>query len=144
MRALSSGQGWRDLHRGRRRVGRSGAFHPDGLAPDHFELGAPDSTSWPIFPEDRSKRKLGRRFSLGRRGIRARSVQWPQHRTHSSGFECGAALLTLCPQRTGAAMADARGIQDPQGATTLGTSGLRIQWMVGGATQCSIRLWSKS
>src|SRR5260370_5204963 len=144
MRALSSGQGWRDLHRGRRRIGRDGAFHPDGLAPDNFEPGAPDSTAWPISPEDRSKRKLGRRFSLRRRGIRARSVEWPQHRTHSSGFKRGAALLTLCPQRTGAAMADACGIQDPQGATTLGTPFLGIEWMVGGATQHSIRLWSKS
>src|SRR5258708_58411 len=144
MRALSSGQGWRDLHRGRRRIGRDGAFHPDGLAPDNFEPGAPDSTAWPSSAEDGSKRKLGRRFFLRRRGIRARSVEWPQHRTHSSGFKRGAALLTLCPQRTGAAMADACGIQDPQGAIMLGTPFLGIQRMVGRTTQRPIGLRNKS
>lgn len=143
MCALRSSHGRRELHRGRRRIGSSGAFHPDGLAPNHFEPGAPDTTAGPVFPQDGSQRQLLRCWSLRRRGIRASSALRPQHRTHSARFARGAALLTLCPQRTGAAMADACGIQDPQGAIALLTSFLRIEGMVGRAAQCAIRLRSK-
>jgi hypothetical protein len=144
MRALRSGQGGRDLHQGRRRISRDGAFHPNGLTPDHFEPGTPDATAWPISPENRSERKLLRYFSLLRRGSRARSVQWSQYRTHPARFERAAALLTLCSQGTGTAMTNARSIQDPQGAITLRTPFLRIQWMVGRTAQRPIWLWSKS
>lgn len=144
MRSLRSGQGWRELRWGRRRIGRDGAFQPDGLTSDHFEPSVPDATAGPILPEDRSTRKLLRCCGLRRRGLRARIVERPQHRTHPARFARGAALLTLGPQRTGAAVADACGIQDPQGTITLGTPLLRIQGVVGRTPQCSIGLGSES
>ncbi len=62
----------------------------------HASLGSRLARPAPGQAKDReSKRKLGRRFCLRRRGIRARSVEWPEHRTHSSRFEGSAALLTV-------------------------------------------------
>lgn len=54
--SLSSG--WRDLRRGRRRIRRDGACYLDGLASDHFEPGAPDATTWPVFPQHWCKRQM--------------------------------------------------------------------------------------
>jgi hypothetical protein len=51
----------------------------------------------------------GRIAHRGRRGIKR-----PEHRAHSSRFDGGAALLTLCTQGAGATVANTCGIQDPQ------------------------------
>src|SRR5258708_21294576 len=55
------------------------------------------------------------RFREGTR-IPSRGLEGPKQRTHPSWFEAGTAFLTLCPQKTGEAMANASGIQDPKRA----------------------------
>ena len=52
-------------------------------------------------------------------------------------------FLTLRTQRTGTTMANARGIQNPQGAITLGAPFLWIERAISGSTQCPIRLRDK-
>lgn len=121
----------------------SGAFQADRLATEHLQPGSPDAAPWPVTPENRSRGawyagRIGRQ-----RGIRVRRGQRPEHRTDPSGFERGAALLTLCPQRAGTTMADTRGIQEPQRAIALRTPLLEIEGMIGRTSQAPIRLWSK-
>src|SRR5260221_13036021 len=82
------------------------------------------------------------RFREGRR-ILSLAFERPKQRTHPSWFEAGTAFLTLCPQKTGAAMANASGIQDPKRAIALRSSLLGIQRTVSRATQRPIRLQGK-
>ncbi len=122
---------------------RSGTLQANRLAADNFEPVPPDATTRPVAPEHRSR---GRRCTgcLRRRpGIRTRSVQRPQDRTHPPWFERGAALLTLGPQRAGAAMTNTCSIQDPQGPIALRTPLLEIERVISRAPQGSIRLGSK-
>ncbi len=113
------------------------------FATDDLEPGASDATTWPVTPEHwRTRWWVGHRFAQRGDG-RGRGIDRPQHGAHPARFERGAAFLTLCPQGTGAAMADACGIQDPQGAISLGTPFLRIQWVIGRTAQGAIGLRSK-
>jgi len=54
-----------------------------------------------------------------------RGSEGPQDRTYSPRLERGTAFLTLCAQGTSTTVADARGIQDPQGAIPLNADGGR-------------------
>jgi len=143
MRALCSGEdllggrifpSWREW---------SGAFQGECLATDHFQPSSPDVAPWPVTPEHRSRRWWCARWIGRQRGSRVRKGKWLQDRTHPSRFERGPALLTLRPQRAGATMTDARGIQEPQGAIAFETSFLEIKRMVGRTPQRSIGLRRK-
>lgn len=63
-----------------------------------------------------------------------RGVQRPEYRTYPVRFERAETPLTLCAQGAGAAMINARGIQDPERAIALGTPLLWIERMIGRAT----------
>jgi hypothetical protein len=112
MRALRSGE---DLLCGARAAWWrewSGTFQTDRLAADHFQPGWPDAAPWPVAPEHRSGRRVGRGWVRRRRGIHVRRGEWPQDCTDSPWLERGVALLALCPQRAGTTMTNACGIQE--------------------------------
>ena len=73
-----------------------------------------------------------------------RGGERPQYRTYPPRLAAFRAFLTLCPQGTAATMADTSGIQEPQGAITLGAPFLWIERAISGATQRPIRLRGKS
>ncbi|SRR5579883_1039713 len=109
-----------------------------------LEPGSSNATARPVFPQQRSKRKGGRGILPRRRSIRGDGFQGPQHGAHAPRLDALAALLTLSAQGTGAAMADASGIQDAKGAIALRSALLWIERTISGATQRSIRLQGKS
>src|SRR6266571_5275693 len=89
MRALCSGE---DLLGGARATWWrewSETFQTDRLAADHFEPGLSDATAWPVAPEHRSGRRVGREWVRRRRGSRVRRGEWPQDCTDPSWFERG-------------------------------------------------------
>jgi hypothetical protein len=91
MGALSTGQDARRLRGDGRRLRLGVARQAHGFAPDHFEPFSPDATAWPVLPLHCGKRRICGR---GRSG-RGRGGEWPQHRTHPSRLNRGAAFLTL-------------------------------------------------
>ncbi len=112
MRALGASQD--ALRRGGavRRLGLGEAGQTNGFAADHFQPSSPDATTGPVFPQHRSKRQPCRRVGGRGRSSRRGGGERPQHRTHPPRLEALPTFLTLHTQRTGATMADARGIQD--------------------------------
>jgi hypothetical protein len=98
-----------------------------GLRSQELDEGPSDLTAWPIAPAHRLSRnrrggwylfsrrrclaRLGDRCSTCWRGGHRRCGARPEHGTHPSRLERRARFLTLFAQRTGAAMANAGGIQ---------------------------------
>src|SRR5712691_11705751 len=120
MRTMGAGQDALRRYSARRKLGPGGAFPTNGLATDHFEPCSPNATAWPVAPEHRSQRERFRCVGARRSSIRGRGGEWPQHRTHPSRLDGFTAFLALCAQEARATMANARGIQDPQGAIAFG------------------------
>ena len=134
MSTLCTGFGWRAMRlRGNERSrGLNGDQH--GLRSQELDKGPSDLTAWPIAPAHRLSRnrrggwylfsrrrrlvRLGDRRSTCWRGGHRRGGARPEHSTYPSRLECRARFLTLFAQRTGAAMANAGGIQHAQGAVT--------------------------
>src|SRR5215471_13828189 len=76
-------------------------------------------------------------------GIRA-GDEWMQQDTYPAGFTGSSAMpLTLLSQWTGAALADASGINQPQTAISLTTLFGRRESLPGGTAQGAIRLQHK-
>jgi len=95
MRALSTGQDARRRRGDGRRLRLGVAHQAHGFAPDHFEPFSPDATAWPVLPTARWQEAAAEaHLRAGRRG-RGRGGEWPQHRTHPSRLNRGAAFLTL-------------------------------------------------
>ena len=82
--------------------------------------------------------------SLQRWQKRWRGRDGPENGTDPSWFGGGKAFLTLGTQLAAAAIADAGCIQQPVRAIALRAAFLRIERMIGGAKQASIRLRDKS
>src|SRR6266487_1748143 len=76
-------------------------------------------------------------------GLRT-DADWMQQDTHPAGFGGSSAMpLTLLAQWTGAALADASGINQPQTAISFCALFSRREPLAGGAAQCAIRLQHK-
>jgi len=135
MRALGASKDVRSSGSDKRRGKRGGAFQADRFTADHFQPDSSDAAARPVLPHHRRQRERYMRLFTRRRGSGRSSVTRPQHRAHSPRFDRGAAFLTLSTQGAGAAMANTRSIQDPQGTIPLGTPFLGIQRMIGRATQ---------
>src|SRR6266699_2664166 len=129
----------------------SGLHHDNCFAPEHLEPVAADVTTGPVSPKDRGVREC---FS-GFRGRRRRGDgrcrgngfvrrEREDHRTDASRFAGGRAFLTLSTQLASAAIADAGRIQQTIRAIELRSAFLRIERMIGGTEQASIRLKRKS
>ncbi len=132
-------------------LGWRGRHHDDGFAAEHVEPMATDLTTWPILPKDRSMRedwywfRKRRRRSHGRyRGKGLVRREREDHRTDASWFAAGRAFLTLSAQLASAAIADAGRIQQTIRAMALRSAFLRIERMMGGTKQASIRLKRES
>ena len=143
MRALGASKDARSSGSDKRRGKRGGAFQADRFTADHFQPDSSDAAARPVLPHHRRQREPYVRLFTRRRGSGRSSVTRPKHRAHSPRFDRGAAFLTLSTQGAGAAMANTRSIQDPQGTIALGTPFLGIQRMIGRATQGSIWLRRK-
>ena len=130
---------WRGLH------------HDDCFAAYHVEPMATDLTTWPILPKDRSMREdlywFRKRLRRSNRRCRGKSLvrrEREDHRTDASWFAGGRAFLTLSAQLASAAIADAGRIQQTIRAMALRPAFLRIERMIGGTKQASIRLKRES
>ncbi len=82
--------------------------------------------------------------SLQRWQKRGRGRDGPENGTDPSWFGGGKAFLTLGTQGTGAAIAEASRIHETVGPIPLWSAFLRIERVVGGATQGPVRLKRKS
>src|SRR5437016_544888 len=112
---------------------------------------ATDLTTWPILPKDRSMRQdwywLRKRLRRSNRRCRGNSLvrrEREDDRTDSSWFAAGRAFLTLSAQLASAAIADAGRIQQTIRAIALAPAFLRIERMISGTKQASIRLKRES
>ena len=130
-----------------------------GLRSQELDKGPSDLTAWPIAPAHRLSRnrrggwylfsrrrrlvRLGDRRSTCWRGGHRRCGARPEHGTHPSRLERRARFLTLFAQRTGAAMANAGGIQHAQGAVTFWPTFLHKERMACWAAQRPIGLRGK-
>src|SRR6266567_9647061 len=110
----------------------------------HFQPGAPDLATWPVSPKHWAT-KGGCRWCENRcRGKDLVGRDRPEHCADTSwlfrvpAFQAGGAELT------GATITDASCIQQTIGAIALRSSFLRIERMIGGTEQISIRLERKS
>src|SRR5258708_2454506 len=125
--------------------------HDDGFAPYHREPVATELTPWPILPKDRSMREgcywSGNRRKCGKGRCRGNGLvrrEREDHSTDASWFAGGRAFLTLSAQLASAAIADAGRIQETIRAIALRPAFLRIERMIGGTKQASIRLKRES
>ncbi len=130
-----------------------------GLRSQEMDKGPSDLTAWPIAPAHRLSRnrrggwylfsrrrrlvRLGDRHSTCWRGGHRRCGARPEHCTHPSRLERRARFLTLFAQQTGAAVANAGGIQHAQGAVTFWPTFLHKERMACWAAQRPIGLRGK-
>ena len=91
-----------------------GGFHRQGnhFGPYQLHPAASELTTWPITPQERERQSRFSRLGLDRwRGHSLIGEDWKDHGTDASWLDGPNRFLTLCPQRTGAAMANAGGIE---------------------------------